>query len=213
MLREKVAKQELDKNVYGNLPGSKSLFKMRYDCNDEALAEAVIGPDCNHAPIDLKAVIGPDCNHAPIDLSLIGKSENYHLYHFTTQGSDAYTQIHIALNEWNSTVRRMNDDGIYNGGAIAPFANMIYYKSLTLGCAIKYCTSPDYNNWFAIACVYGATPKLGEPLYLADSTDKKGCIANDLCQKLVLKNSRCSTRTGLCETYGNKAALTVDCNC
>ncbi|KHJ77742.1 hypothetical protein OESDEN_22638, partial [Oesophagostomum dentatum] len=107
-LREMVAKRTLDKNIYGELPGSRSLFMMEYSCNDEALAAALIGRECNHSPIDISA---------------LGRAENYFLT--TCAGNcDGHTQLYRALRVWNTTVTPIDARVLYDGGGNTPFVNV-----------------------------------------------------------------------------------------
>ncbi|VDK64208.1 unnamed protein product [Cylicostephanus goldi] len=63
---------------------------------------------------------------------------------------------------------------------------MIYYKTLQVGCSHDICEKT--TNKVAIACVYSEMPKVGEPLYLENST-KVGCTRK-WCKEIV-SNADC----------------------
>ncbi|EPB76657.1 SCP-like protein [Ancylostoma ceylanicum] len=123
-------------------------------------------------------------------------------------------QFQFAMDEWvDSVTKPLNKDVVYNDVSMAPFAKMIYYKTVSLGCAYTYCKSK-----IAIACVYGDAliflpyrPKLGEKLYLPSETGK-GCTNAASCEKVV-PGAKCEKKVAeeknLCTTDASQIT-TVD---
>ncbi|RCN47298.1 SCP-like protein [Ancylostoma caninum] len=161
------------------LPGSKSMFKLTYDCALEGLAMTTLS-GCQSKP--------------KMDYIPAGKSLNYAIVrNVAPLPADAAIaeMIKATAEEWAET---RYDDIIdektvtYNNTDLEPFANMIYHKTMTVGCGTMYCSGP--KNRLAIACVYDAKPELGQPLYTPAKADK-GCNDNDKpCTKAV-KGSTC----------------------
>ncbi|KHJ77084.1 SCP-like protein, partial [Oesophagostomum dentatum] len=187
-LREKVATQRLNSSIFGNLPGTKSMFKLKYDSTNEALATATIADDCSRTSLKINA---------------LNRAQNF----YTTRLPDLEEKhiddyYIIAVDEWTKSVTKPFDaNATWSNRAAAPFANMIYYKTLTFGCSHRHCPN---EQKLSISCVYGARPKLGEPLYIKNSADKRGCVSDQTCQKVVSK-SKCSftKEEGSIETPGN----------
>ncbi|CAJ0592734.1 unnamed protein product [Cylicocyclus nassatus] len=176
-LRAQVAKRALDKEIYGDLPGTKSLFKLEYDCTNEGFAQSTIGKDCKHSSIYM---------------SVIGRGENFITYRAESKpGNKKLAEmLKWAVEDWSDTVESpLSSDIMYTDTSIEPFANMIYNKTMKFGCSYQFC---ETNGKVAIACVYEKKPQLNEPLYSADSTGKKGCTKNSPCNK-VIKGAVCET--------------------
>ncbi|VDM80015.1 unnamed protein product [Strongylus vulgaris] len=58
-----------------------------------------------------------------------------------------------AVEDWKEAVTQpLTADAVYMNRKDEPFANMIYNKSMTFGCAYRYCLDKER---LAIACVYG----------------------------------------------------------
>ncbi|CAJ0592961.1 unnamed protein product [Cylicocyclus nassatus] len=176
-LRAQVARRALDKEIYGELPGTKSLFKLEYDCTNEGFAQSTIGKDCKHSSIYM---------------SVIGRGENFITYRAESKpGNKKLAEmLKWAVEDWSDTVESpLSADVMYTDTSMEPFANMIYNKTLKFGCSYQFC---EANGKVAIACVYENKPQLNEPLYSADSTGKKGCTKNSPCNK-VIKGAVCET--------------------
>ncbi|CAJ0592949.1 unnamed protein product [Cylicocyclus nassatus] len=176
-LRAQVATRALDKEIYGELPGTKSLFKLEYDCTNEGFA---------------MSTIGKDCKHSSIYMSVIGRGENFITYRAESKpGNKKLAEmLKWAVEDWSDTVESpLSADVMYTDTSMEPFANMIYNKTLKFGCSYQFC---EANGKVAIACVYENKPQLNEPLYSADSTGKKGCTKNSPCNK-VIKGAVCET--------------------
>ncbi|CAJ0597502.1 unnamed protein product [Cylicocyclus nassatus] len=180
LLREKVASRQLDKAIYGNLPGSKSLFKLKYDCTNEGLALATIGNKCKHSSIYMDKV---------------GRGENFITYRLKTNPKPEQLAelFEYAVEDWSLTVENpLSADVVYTDTTMEPFANMIYNKTLKIGCAYLFCKD---QGKVALACVYEKRPIEGEPLYWADSKNDKGCTKDAPCKKLI-KGAVCSSNNG-----------------
>ncbi|CAJ0593022.1 unnamed protein product [Cylicocyclus nassatus] len=180
-IRAQVATRGLYKKIFGDAPGSKSLFKLGYDRSHAALAAAVIGSRCKHSKIYM---------------SSLQKSENYKIYR--TNGppnNETLLQFFLyAVEDWRDTVNHpLRPDVKYADTSMEPFANMIYHKTLKFGCAYRFCKS---KSKVALACVYDNRPVLDEPLYLADSMNKKGCVRDYPCKKII--------SNAVCEKEGDK---------
>ncbi|CAJ0597511.1 unnamed protein product [Cylicocyclus nassatus] len=170
LLREKVASRQLDKATYGDLPGSKNLFKLKYDCTNEGLA---------------LATIGNKCKHSNIYMDKIGRGENFITYPLQTKPKPAQlaTLFENAVEDWSLTVKNpLSADVLYTDTSMEPFANMIYNKTLKIGCAYLFCKN---QGKVALACVYEKRPVEGGPLYWADSKDDKGCTDDASCKELI----------------------------
>ncbi|KAL6731465.1 hypothetical protein Aduo_002330 [Ancylostoma duodenale] len=116
----------------------------------------------------------PDPRYVPS-----GKSVNYEVRRLVNDepGSDvAYT---------NETKKK----------AIEPYANIIYHKTLAVGCMIHWCSSKK----LATSCIYSGKPKLGEPLY---DPGKKGTKCGEKSCGKVIKGATCidaGQLKGLCQ--------------
>ncbi|KAL6732563.1 hypothetical protein Aduo_003313 [Ancylostoma duodenale] len=173
------------------LPGSKNLFKVTYDCDLEGVAMTVVR-DC---PSD------PDLSHVPV-----GKAVNYAIRRHVENalGSDqAYAdEMEVVVGEWANYRFDANLDTstvIYDDEIMEPYANIIYNKTLAIGCTIMWCSSKR----LAAACVYSDKPKLGEPLY---DPGKEGTKCGGKSCEKVIKGADCITAAedpaleGLCKT-------------
>ncbi|RCN47294.1 hypothetical protein ANCCAN_06582 [Ancylostoma caninum] len=140
-LRQLVATAELDKSQFGDLQGTDSMFKMTYDCTNDALANALILEDT--------------CKHSGLDMTVLGRSANFKTYRSKSEpkGADLAEYLNFAMEDWRDSVTKpLSKDAIYKNEEIAPFARMIFYKSVNVGCASTYCSK---SSKLAIACVYG----------------------------------------------------------
>ncbi|CAJ0593021.1 unnamed protein product [Cylicocyclus nassatus] len=191
-IRAQVATRGLHKKIFGDAPGSKSLFKLGYDRTHAALAAAVIGSQCMHSKFYVNST---------------EKSENFKIYQ-TNGAPNNKTLLQFflhAVEDWRNTVNHpLRPDVKYTDTSMEPFANMIYHKTLKFGCAYRFCKS---KSKVALACVYDSRPLLEEPLYLADSTNKRGCVRDYSCRK-IFSNAVCEKegdKTGpLCEEQAKK---------
>ncbi|RCN47293.1 SCP-like protein [Ancylostoma caninum] len=140
-LRQQVTQAKLDKKQYGDLQGTNSMFAVTYDCTNDALANALITSDCKRSDVNV---------------ALMGRSANFHETRVRLDESNVQQledEFQFAFEEWRDSVSKpLNKDVVYNDVSIAPFANMIYYKTASLGCAYTYCKD---KKKIAIACVYG----------------------------------------------------------
>ncbi|KIH64369.1 hypothetical protein ANCDUO_05320 [Ancylostoma duodenale] len=112
-LREAIVKQQVDQDVGDNLLGSRSLFKLNYDCSLEGLAMTTIPTGCTHKP-----------NLGSIPA---GKSVNYKVV--PTNDADAANRpkmIRSAVEHWYDSHYEDNlDDTVtYNNDRMEPFANV-----------------------------------------------------------------------------------------
>ncbi|KAK6731207.1 hypothetical protein RB195_007583 [Necator americanus] len=176
----------------GKLPGSESLFKFKYNCQLEGLAMAV-AMTCERKPL--------------LNMKQLGYGQNYYWTRKVNNDIvDAVDKVqdrfNFAVEEWWYTVEdaKIGPDVIYDDEAVEPFANIAYNKSISFGCYNNRCGSDPYS--LATACVYGAIPETGKPLYLpAETTD--GCTNHTTCSDL---NGKCipagdaSGLGGLCGT-------------
>ncbi|EYC26225.1 hypothetical protein Y032_0010g1028 [Ancylostoma ceylanicum] len=194
--RQKVAQAKLDKTIFGDLLGTDSMFVVKYDCSNEGLANAIISNDCKHSDINV---------------TLLGRSENFMTNRVSNLDVNDVKkleeQFQFAMDEWvDSVTKPLNKDVVYNDVSMAPFAKMIYYKTVSLGCAYTYCKSK-----IAIACVYGDAPKLGEKLYLPSETGK-GCTNAASCEKVV-PGAKCEKKVAeeknLCTTDASQITTTT----
>ncbi|CAJ0595099.1 unnamed protein product [Cylicocyclus nassatus] len=180
-LRRDFATKDINKR-YGDIPGSKSLFKLKYDCGLAALAGALIPKDCSKQARDL---------------SPLGVSSNFRKFRTVGEivGDDIIEYYNVTVEEWaTKNIVPLESDVIYKDKSMEAFANMIYYKSIAFGCMHKNCINEDNATSFAIACVYGSAPKIGEQLYIPNPKpkNKKGCTAHKTCKEVV-SDGKCMT--------------------
>ncbi|CAJ0595461.1 unnamed protein product [Cylicocyclus nassatus] len=174
LLRKHFATRDVKKAAYGSLPGTKNMFKLNYDCTLENFAKATISVDCTQ--------------NTRFDSKLLGFGTNFYseVYIGTAPNDTIIKRYYeFAVDEWSmadSTSPPFGTDMIYKNESAASLANMIYYKTLAVGCAHKYCSERKY---ISVACVYGAVPEVGQPLYFATVTGKSGCTASTSCRKVV----------------------------
>ncbi|CAJ0595516.1 unnamed protein product [Cylicocyclus nassatus] len=184
-LRAKVAKRNLRNAFFEGIPGSKTLFKLKYDCTHEQLARGTIGNDCKHSSNYMKK---------------IGKGENFIRYKVAKKPNVAKQKklFARAVESWMNTVKRPLSSGVvYTDTDTEPFANMIYNKTLKFGCSFLFC---DETRWAALACVYDNRPKSGKPLYWADSRSSTGCERSEPCKEVIGGTDvNCDTFSGLCD--------------
>ncbi|KHJ84104.1 hypothetical protein OESDEN_16186 [Oesophagostomum dentatum] len=130
----------LDKAVYGTIKGTKSMFRIKYECTNEALAPLAIAKDCTRSTMDLSAV---------------GRSVNFISYKVPSEptGSALADWYGLAADEWSEITTPLESDGVYRDKNIEAFANMIYYKTLAFGCMHRFCVE---TKSLAIACAFGA---------------------------------------------------------
>ncbi|CAJ0595514.1 unnamed protein product [Cylicocyclus nassatus] len=149
-LRASVATRDLDASIFGSMPGSQTLFKLKYDCVHEGLAMATIGNKCKHSSIYMDKV---------------GKGENFITYgeQELAKKPNASKQkdlFEFAVEDWMKTVEKpLRSDVVYTDTSMEPFANMIYNKTLNFGCWLMFCKE---KSKVALACVYSNRPKKGE---------------------------------------------------
>ncbi|CAJ0595459.1 unnamed protein product [Cylicocyclus nassatus] len=150
--------------------GTKSLFRLTYSSVLEGIAMAVIDEE----KCKLKNQEVQDAYNKPINFARQRVNNNQN----KKQVAQAYQW---AIEDWRDTATLPLTDAIYNDDGMKPFANMIYYKSLQVGCSHSPCVGS--TDKVAIACVYSEFPKVGEPLYLENST-KTGCTKK-WCKEIV----------------------------
>ncbi|ETN86236.1 SCP-like protein [Necator americanus] len=188
-LRRELAKGNLDAQK-DKFRGSANLFAMNYDCDLENAARTV-AREC------------PDKA-----FSTDGRFVNYKLIRGNSPSDqDAKNDIEGPVYEdWSYTRFDGNLDqetASYDDEEMEAFANMVYNKSISLGCVATYCSLTRRR---AYACVYSSSPELGQPLYWPDSKTN-GCTKNSQCRKAI-KGSTCINDTtntdtlpeGLCQT-------------
>ncbi|CAJ0595457.1 unnamed protein product [Cylicocyclus nassatus] len=160
--------------------GSKTLFALTYDCTLEGIALALIDANKCKPNKEFARAFNKALNFATNCEKTV---KNGYLY---------------AVEDWLNTAE-LPISATYNPSdpASESFANMVYYKSLKMGCARMACTGSKTGK-FAIACVYGAIPQKGKPLYIEAGT-KKGCVQK-MCKELV-SNAICQNDSDDCSTF------------
>ncbi|CAJ0594539.1 unnamed protein product [Cylicocyclus nassatus] len=188
--------EEEGETVEYNKIGSRSMFRLCYDSENANLAAVAINEDDCKVNEEIENVWHKAINS--ITLRVINTKEEGLKYGY-----------HDAIEKWLDTADLPLSDAIYRLESAKPFANMVYYKNLKVGCAHKICKNSE--NKIAIACVYGEIPHFNEPLYIEDST-MKGCTDHRTC-KAVVPKSQCDTEEGsptlgLCLTAEDSVART-----
>ncbi|CAJ0592654.1 unnamed protein product [Cylicocyclus nassatus] len=172
-LRHDVAIKNLNTKVYGDIPGSKSMFNLEFDCGFAYLAEALIPKDC----------LGP-----ALDYSSMGYGTNFRKFRTPKKVDESdhdYLKGYydIVVHEWAAKdIVPLGSDVIFKDVRMQAFANMVYYKTIAFGCKHRTCD----DTTFAIACVYESLPKTGEPLFEPNPQpkNKKGCTAHKTCKQI-----------------------------
>ncbi|EYC26208.1 hypothetical protein Y032_0010g1022 [Ancylostoma ceylanicum] len=177
-LRLALIENKVDQDSGDKFPGSKSMFKMTYDCALEGLAMTTLS-DCSSKP---------KVDYLPPTMSL-----NYARTRAETlpPDPDIADMIKDAAGEWADTrydVTEIDEKTlVYENTDMEPFANMIYTNTTTVGCGTMFCSK---KKRLAIACLYDSKPMVGEPLYKPAKT-KTGCNdENGPCNK-ALKGAKC----------------------
>ncbi|KAK6731378.1 hypothetical protein RB195_007695 [Necator americanus] len=179
----------------GALTGSTSLFMLSYNCELEIQA-LVASSACESE------------SNTPGDVE--GKSVNYGIARgniAAPSDDQAVDDIKEILEKWKETRYNVNFDKttvIYESEDAAPFARIVYNKSISLGCAVFQC-GPKRT---AYACAYSASPVFGKPLYWP-STKGAGCTKDTECRKAIPgKSTTCDTNLNLC--FANLLTLDDD---
>ncbi|CAJ0595456.1 unnamed protein product [Cylicocyclus nassatus] len=179
-VRQGVAQREYGEIKYSKV-GSKNMFALSYDCSLQGLASASITScKCDKSFADTfgYSIV---CEKAIISGTKAAQIQD--AYETTIEGwrDDAKDDIPLPLSA-----------ATYTSNVPENFANMIYYKSLRVGCSHEIC-----GKRALIACVYNKKPQSGQPLYIEAST-KTGCTRKK-CQELE-PDSKCDSSNGLCVT-------------
>ncbi|CAJ0595116.1 unnamed protein product [Cylicocyclus nassatus] len=96
---------------YGDIPGSKSLFKLKYDCALAALAGALIPKDCSKQARDL---------------SPLGVSSNFRKFRTIKEikGDDIIEYYNVTVEEWaTKNIVPLDSDVVYKDRSMEAFAN------------------------------------------------------------------------------------------
>ncbi|ETN73085.1 SCP-like protein [Necator americanus] len=171
----------------GTLPGSRSLFMMSYNCELELQAFTVTSA-CKSQSNTPGAIQGISINYGIIRDNIAAPSDD-----------KAVQDIHTLMTKWTETRYEYNFNKttvIYGNKDTAPFARIVYNKSISLGCTITQC-APRKT---AYACAYSNSPVIGEPLYWP-SKKPMGCTSNSQCRKAIPgSTTTCGTSLNLCST-------------
>ncbi|WKX99310.1 hypothetical protein Q1695_014302 [Nippostrongylus brasiliensis] len=117
---------------------------------------------------------------------------------FLTYPMDKLNMSFTAVESWSEPAFNFPFDNnvTYSDPRLESLANVIYYKSLQIGCSIGTCWKEGELQQ-ALACVYSSQPQLGSPMYLPEE-GTTGCSTFSGCR--VIPNSVCNG--GLCEARG-----------
>ncbi|VDL75866.1 unnamed protein product [Nippostrongylus brasiliensis] len=134
-----------------------------------------------------------------------GTSMNYLMVPFMDVPFGKGVLLSFAMADWkkNSLHIGMDDDVTFTDASLEEFANMIYYKSIAVGCSYSACPFPPQSE--AIACVFSSVPTLNSQIYEPDSK-AIGCSNDFDCSKIV-PDAVCDLLNGLCITEVNQASL------
>ncbi|KIH65583.1 SCP-like protein [Ancylostoma duodenale] len=183
-LRKDLIDVKLVQDDEEKLPGSKNMFKITYDCFLEGLALTTLSGCPSKPKLDFINTMGGE------------KSVNYAVIRGIDTNNppqaeaDYVPYIKTAVADW---VNYMYEDNLdiktvaYKNAAMEPFANMIYNKTIAVGCSPLYCAD---KKRVAVSCVYNAKPKLNEPLYEPAKVPDGCTSAGKRCDKVV-KGSEC----------------------
>ncbi|KAK6731368.1 hypothetical protein RB195_007691 [Necator americanus] len=185
-IRQELATGGIDDDM-GTLPGSTSLFMLSYNCELEVPA------------LRASSACESESNTPGV---IEGKSVNYGIargHNAAPSDDEAVVDIEKLLEKWKETRYNVNFDKttvIYESEDAAPFARIVYNKSISLGCAVTHC-GPKRT---AYACAYSASPVFGKPLYWP-STKGAGCTKHTECRKAIPgKDITCDATLNLCFT-------------
>ncbi|WKX88531.1 hypothetical protein Q1695_008289 [Nippostrongylus brasiliensis] len=170
------------------LPGSRAMFELTWSCELELIAAV--------NTIGCKKVFLPE-----------GTSMNYLMVPFMDVPFGKGVLLSFAMADWkkNSLHIGMDDDVTFTDASLEEFANMIYYKSIAVGCSYSACPFPPQSE--AIACVFSSVPTLNSQIYEPDSK-AIGCSNDFDCSKIV-PDAVCDLLNGLCITEVNQAFPTT----
>ncbi|VDL77203.1 unnamed protein product [Nippostrongylus brasiliensis] len=197
MRRLEVALQQARLDQFRYLPGTEEMYEMvslvaflfpkNYNCELEHIAEM--------STRNCELVAIPD-----------GTSINFK--RFLTYPMDKLNLSFIAMDYWSEPNLNFPIDNnvTYSDPRLESFANMIYYKSLQIGCSIGTCRREGELQQ-AVACVYSSRPQLGSAMYLPKE-GTTGCTTFSGCR--VIPNSVCNG--GLCISFTSQivAATTAE---
>ncbi|KAK5966248.1 hypothetical protein GCK32_005422 [Trichostrongylus colubriformis] len=148
------------------LPGSPGLFELKYDCQLELMAQ-MNTYSCNQT------------FHPPTT------SINYFTLVNEPHAWSKRDLIPIAASSWYQPIL---DTRNRSDPRLEPFANMMYYKSLSIGCSHNLCpataTTPAIN---AIACLYTPAHQRNKHIY---PEGHYGCVDDADCWKYGAPSSR-----------------------
>ncbi|WKX99324.1 hypothetical protein Q1695_014308 [Nippostrongylus brasiliensis] len=180
VFRWNVALRQVKTGKSGYLPGSEEMYEMNYNCELEHIAEL-------------------SARNCEVAATPNGTSINFRLMRFLIYPLDKMALSFNAVDDWFEPVFHSPIDRnvTYSDRRLESFANMIYYKSLQIGCSIGTCTKGDLQQ--AVVCVYSSRPQLGSAIYLP-AKGTTGCTTFSGCR--VIPNSVCNG--GLCEAGSEK---------
>ncbi|RCN49172.1 SCP-like protein [Ancylostoma caninum] len=168
-------------NYVGKLPSAKNMYMLKYDCN----MEKELAKELDKCSPQITFTNGYGQN--------IAKYTNDKFIAI----ADMKDKIKTAMESWYNPVLHYgirNRDNIFSDARLYSFANMIYAKTLRIGCAYKECNG---KKEFYVSCIYnliGGFPN--NVLYESGTPCKKHADCN------TYSSSTCDKAKGLCNYSG-----------
>ncbi|WKX91217.1 hypothetical protein Q1695_009781 [Nippostrongylus brasiliensis] len=155
----------------GQLVGSQQMFELKYSCELERIAHM-------------------NTAHCFKIFQPAGKSMNLYVYPKSAGKISKEDLISLAMSSWYEPIMEaaIDDNATFDNRRLEPFANMVYYKSLQIGCSYTDCRMNPHSRSQVVACVYSSAPQLYTSLYVPGPS---GCTSNDDCS-IELPQSKCN---------------------
>ncbi|CAJ0588240.1 unnamed protein product [Cylicocyclus nassatus] len=167
-----------DVDYIDDLRGVKNMYKLKYDCNmEKKVQEALAMPNPR---ITFSNGYGQN----------MAKFSNEAMKNVPRK-----QQLRIALESWYNPILYYgigNSDGVYHDGRLYTFANMIYAKTLRIGCGYSKIKDDIY-----ISCVYNL---IGS--YENSALYERGRKCKKHADCTTYAGSKCIMDTGLCNFIG-----------
>ncbi|KAK6759036.1 hypothetical protein RB195_016328 [Necator americanus] len=179
-LRESIAKGQASNNE-GLLPSAKNMYKLKYDCK----MEKVLFEQLKKCEGRVTFTNGYGQNIAVIQEAFIADKNN---------------RLKMALDIWHSPVKYYglkSSGNRYNDARLYTFANMVYAKTLRIGCAYK--DGCNHNNVVKthVSCIYNLVGGFPNNVLWEEGT---GCKTEGDCK--TYPGSLCVKAEGLCRYQG-----------
>ncbi|CAJ0588241.1 unnamed protein product [Cylicocyclus nassatus] len=155
-LRKEVANGRYN-NYIGNLPEGRNIYKLKYDCNMEKEVQSAL--ENGEARITFNNGYGQ--NIAKFSLSKSPDPDPPGLKAGATSGKP---ELQMALESWSNPILYYglkNPGNVYEDARLYTFANMVYGKTLRIGCGYKKVgeekkdeSNANGDQYVVVSCIY-----------------------------------------------------------